>query len=481
MKPKSSMLAAWVLALLATHPAAALEGNSKQVEEPIPPAPASPEEPHRQPSLWGETLGRDELIRSVLESNPEIPGARSAWRAALERVPQAGSLADPTVSYSVAPLSVGSSDVRFGDVLRVGQPIPFPGKLDLREEVAAAEASAAENEIADVRLKLATMAALLWDGYWLVERALEINEEHLALLDSFQQVATSRYAAGLVAQQAPLQAEVEAAHLLHQEVVLETRRRVLTSQINALLHRGPRKPLPPPAPELAGDEGRSRGAPRDLAALEARVLEAQALASRPELLAQAAEVEAREAGVELAKLAGKPDFEVMTSYNSMWSMPDHRWMVGVGVRLPIWRKRIRAGIAEAEAELDATRSALDRKNDEVREQVAVAHERLQEAHHVVELYENRVLPAARDQVQAARSGFETGGNTMLSLIDAERSLRTAELNYYQALADASTRRAELDRALGRLPFAAARAEATPRTASPRTGSPRTNSQETETN
>ena len=402
--------------------------------------PSSADEP-----TFGAVLERRELLVAVLDRNPEIDAARAAWRAALERVPQAGSLADPMASYSFAPLSIASSDVRYGDVLRVGQAIPFPGKLDLREEVAAAEAAAAGAGIEEVRLRLATMTALLWDDYWLVERALEINEEHSGLLDSFRSVATNRYATGLVPQQAPLQAEVEAAHLLHEEVVLNARRRVLTAEINALLHRSPDEPLPPPVREL---DTRASGysVPDDFSDLVAA-----ALGERPELLARAAEVEARKAAVELEKLAGKPDFELMTSYNSMWSMSEHRWMVGIGVNLPIWRKRIRAEIAEAEAELDATRSELERTADQVHEDVAVSAERLREAHHVVELYRSRVLPAARDQVQAARSGFETGASTMLDLIDAERSLRTSELRYYETVAAVASRRAELDRALGRLP------------------------------
>jgi outer membrane protein TolC len=57
---------------------------------------------------------------------------------------------------------------------------------------------------------------------------------------------------------------------------------------------------------------------------------------------------------------------------------------------------------------------------------------------------------------------------MLALIDAERSLRTAELNHYEALADSFSRRAELDRALGRLPFAVAAPAASPPTASDET-------------
>lgn len=457
---KSPYTAALLLALLvvpgaggATHP-----GSKEDPGERIPTDRVQSED-----DAGPETLDRAELVRRVLERNPEIAAARSAWRAALERVPQAGSLGDPRASYSMAPLAVGSSEVRSGDVVRIGQAIPFPGKLDLREQVASAEAAAAERRIEEVRLHLGTMAALLWDDYWLVERAREINEEHLDLLESFQRVATDRYAAGLVPQQAPLQAEVEAAHLVHEEVVLNARRRILTARINALLHRRPEEPLPPPSPDPTEETGVR---PSDDLVLEA--LETTALEARPELLARAAEIESRKARVELEKLERRPDFEVTGSYNSMWARSEHRWMVGVGVDLPIWRKRIRAGIAEAEAELAAVRSELDRAADRVREEVAVALVSLREARHVVELYRNRVLPAARDQIQAARSGFETGANGMLSLIDAERSLRTAELEHHEAMAEVASRRTELDRALGRLPFPEARGDASSETISNQT-------------
>jgi outer membrane protein TolC len=288
------------------------------------------------------------------------------------------------------------------------------------------------------------MASLLFDQYYLVARALEVNAEHVRLLEDFQRIAVGRYGAGLSPQQAPIQAEVEAAHLMHREVVLRTREKTLVAQINALLHREARAPLPSP-PEVLGVPA----APEPSEELLSAVLE-----RRPEILAQRAEIEARRAAVSLERLGFYPDFEVSTSYNSMWGTADHRWMIGVGVNLPIRRERIRAEVAEAEARLASEESELARLEDQVLEEAEVAILELREALHVVHLYQNRVLPATRDQVAAARSGFETGANTMLALIDAERSLRTAELNYHQAVADAFSRRAELDRALGLLPFAA---------------------------
>ena len=406
--------------------------------EPAAPAPSDRTEPFE----GAERLDRAALVRSVLARNPEIEAARLAARAAAERVPQATSLDDPMLSYGVGPLSLVADDTRFGQVLRVGQHLPYPGTLRLRGEAAGAEADAAHREIETVRLELATAASLLYDDYYLVHRALAINDEHIRLLEGFQRIATARYAAGEAPQQAPLQAEVELAHLVHRGRVLETRREVVAARINALLHRDPAAELPPPPHRLARP---------DAAELELPALLDRALAMRPELERIASQIEARRARLELRELERYPEFEATASYNSMWGNADHRLMVGVGVNVPRWRDRIEAGVAEAEAELARAESERARLEDEIGAEVRIALERLRESRHVAELYRDRLLPASRDQVRAAQANFETGQVSFLSLIDAERNQRSVELEYEETLAELYRRRAELDRALGRVP------------------------------
>ena len=163
-------------------------------------------------------------------------------------------------------------------------------------------------------------------------------------------------------------------------------------------------------------------------------------------------MEALRGRLGLADLRLKPDFEATSTYNSMWGTPEHRWRVGVGLRLPAWRGRLRASVAEAEARLAAGESELSALSDTVAAEVELALAALEEAGHVIRLYSNRLLPASRDQVAAARAGFETGEGSMLGLIDAERSLLAAELSHEEAVVGESRARAELDRALGRMPF-----------------------------
>jgi outer membrane protein TolC len=214
----------------------------------------------------------------------------------------------------------------------------------------------------------------------------------------------------------------------------------LVTQINSLMHRAPEALLPPPP----------RSLPRP-SPVEPSGLQDEALGKRPDLRASSAEIRAREATVELKKKDSRPHFEAMTSYNSMWNLAEHRWTVGAAINLPVHRKRIRAGVAEAQARLAQREHERRRLEDQVRAQVQQAHIRLQEAHHVVGLYQSRLLPAALDQLQAAVSGFETSQNSFLAVIEAEKNQRTVELRHQESLAAVYGRQAELDWAVGRVP------------------------------
>ena len=389
------------------------------------------------PFAGAAVLERETLAAAVAARNPSLEAARQAWQAASARAPQERALANPMVSYSLAPLSVGT-EVPFGHEIEVRQALPYPGKRQARAAMAEAEAGAAFQDYREALLELTAQAANLAGDWYLVHRALEVNEQHLRLLDGFREVAAARYAAGLAMQQDPLQAEVESAKLLQVGAELEADRRVTAARINALLHRDPGAPLPPPLARL----------PEPPLPDDPAVLEAEALAARPELAGRSSMIEAREAQLRMAVLERRPDFEAMGSYSSMWTDPEHRWMVGVAVDLPLRRERTEAARAEAEARLAQARSERAVAETRVRAEVREAWELLRESHHHLEIQRSRVLPATRDQVRAASTGFETGGS-FLAVIEAERNLREAELMEHELLAESHRRQAMLDRLLGR--------------------------------
>lgn len=392
-------------------------------------------------------LEREALVRAVLQRNPTLRSAQAAWRAALSRYPQETSLADPMLGVGLGPRSFAASEVRDAWRTDVSQAIPFPGKLGLRGEIALGEADAAAGDFEAARLQLATVTSLLFDDYYLAARTLEVEKHHVTLLEDLERSAIARLESGQAMLQDPVQAAAELAHRRHDWIRYETALHTTVQQMNLLLHRAPELPLPPPPEDLA-----PAALPSDAESeADARELVTKALAARPELRAARGRVASGEAAVGLAEREYFPDFTVTAGYDATWQERPLQPSVGLQLNLPLRRERRAAAVDEAEANLSRVRSDEQAAAAEVRFSVHNALERLREACHVLHLEETEILPAAHDFVEAARVGFETGGGSFQTVIEAERGLRTAELDYEIAKADLSRRSTELVRALGRTP------------------------------
>ena len=391
-------------------------------------------------TLSGNELTRSDFVRAVLDRNPTIDEAREGWRAAVAHVRESGSLADPMVTLGAAPLSIGSSSARFGYDVGISQTIPWPGKLGFEESAAKADALAAQNDFETTRRDLSLTAALLYDEYFVSVRSLEVNEEHVALMKQLKAAALAALEAGRGSTQDPLQAEAELTHMEHDRVELESDRDVAMAEMNELLHRPADAPLPPPVRELDLPDA-PKSEPLDR-------LEDDATAHRSEIAAARLRAQAEDERSKGAARASYPDLTISTSYDSMWDMPEHRWMVGLGFNLPIQLSKRAGEVDEANAARARYEAEAAAASDKARTEVVVAQKRLDEAGHVVRLFDERLLPVARDQVDAARAGFIASRNDFAAVISAEKNLRSVELDDQIARATLDRRHAELDRARG---------------------------------
>ena len=391
----------------------------------------------------GGALDRSSYVRAVLARNPSIESARQGYRAAFSRIKQAGTFEDPMLDLGLAPLSIGSARASLGYDVSISQRLPWFGKRGLEAAAATADADASRSDFEAMKRELALSAVVLYDQYFIAVRSLEINAHHVELMRALRDGATAQFQAGRASAQDPLQAEAELAHMEHDTAILTSQRDVTMAQMNELLHRAPELTLPPPPPDLP--------MPSIPSSTETARLESDAIAHRSEIIAARQRAQGAQARADRADRESYPDVTVSTSYNSMWDMPEHRWMVGLGLSLPIQTGR-RAGAADEARALRAQfESEASRMIDAARTQVFVALKQLQESEHVLGLFEKRLLPIARDQVDAARAGFTASQNPFMAVIAAEKNLRSVELDYQLARAECDRHRAELDRALGRIP------------------------------
>jgi outer membrane protein TolC len=386
-------------------------------------------------------LERAALVRAVLDRNPSLESARQAWRAALARYRQAGAYEEPIISLEVAPLSVGSSRARLGYEVGISQRIPLGGKLDAQAAQAAAEAEVAASDFKQARLELALAASQLYDDYFVAMRSLAVQAEHLELIEALKQSAVAAYESGHASVQDSLRADAELARLEYQSTVFTTERDVAIAQINALLHRDPDAPLPAPTAALPNV---------DVDDVTRAASIAETTATRPDVAAAEARARVARAKVDAARADYAPDLMLSTAYNSMWDMAQHRWTAGVAISIPLQRERRSAAVEEASAMRASSESEARSMTDAARAEISVLARRIEQARQAVILYDQRLLPVARQQIEAARSGFVASQNGFLTVIEAEHGLRSAELEAQVVRAQLSKYRAELERARGRL-------------------------------
>jgi outer membrane protein TolC len=297
-----------------------------------------------------------------------------------------------------------------------------------------------------MRLQLIESAKDAFYEYYLVGRALAVNEETLERLRQFRSAAEALYRTPpkekKVSFQDVYQADVEIGRTQERQVTLERMRRVAVARMNTLMHRAPDLPLPPPPKEV--DDA--------LSLPEPQALRAEALSRRPDLQALANHIAAEQASLDLAYKEFYPDLEPFFMYDRFMgntsASRDLATMLGVKLNLPVWQARRHGAVAEAEARIAQRRAEFDALSDRINFQVQDAYERVRESERVLKLYKDRILPDIELNVKTAQADYKPGLVPAVSVIQAERDRLALYDRYYEASAEYHRRLATLERAIG---------------------------------
>jgi len=386
-------------------------------------------------------LSLDALITEVEARNSSLQSMVAAWQAASQRYPQVVALDDPMLQTMLAPTSLSSSTVEPAYAVQLSQKIPWYGKRATRGEAAQAEANAAGFDVEDSRVRLHEATRLAFFDYYLVQRDLELNGENIRVMREFRQTAQTKYQANQVTQQDVLQAEVELADLDRRRLELERMHRVSIARINTLLQRSPNAFLPP--------------SPRRLATIDpipqAESLQQIALERRPDLAAIRSHVEAEQAAVTLACKEYYPDVEIVGRFDKFWQptsvMGDLQGQIGVNINLPIYRGKLNAAVNQAMFQLNQRRAEYEQRVLDIQYEVQSAYEQLNESRKVVQLYADRIIPAAEQNVAVSRTNYDVAKMTFLALAQSLRQLIELREKQQEAIANYHRRLAELQRVI----------------------------------
>ena len=369
-------------------------------------------------------------IRTALDNNPEIQGARREIEAAQGERNQAGVFPNPTLT---AQMEDPRRDSRTNTVL-LSQPFELGGQRAARIEASerALDVARVQLEARQVALRASVTAAFFVT--LTTQDRVQLAQSSLELAARGSLAASNRVRAGKVSPLEETRARVAEAGVRLELVQAQGELQTQRQQLGALLgHPALDQTLDgnaltmPGLPSTQDVEARLPGAP---ASREAQ-LQVQRFAAL--------------ANVERARRI--PDITVTAGGQRDRTLGRNQAIVGISIPLPIFdtnRGNIAAAVSRRyQAEDQAAATALQLRSD-----AATARQRYANALAEVETLQRDILPGALTAFNAATTGFELGKFAFLDVLDAQRTLLLARAQYLRALAEAHRAVTDIDRLLG---------------------------------
>ncbi|MGC1507170.1 TolC family protein [Ketobacter sp.] len=369
-------------------------------------------------------VNAEDLVSHSLACNGTQQAIDARWQAQQLRAEVSGYLDDPKLTVGVAPQTLGDERFDDGYIIELSQPLPWPGVLSLRKNAAGAQVGALEAMRLQGQVNLAKQVRLAYAQWQYHQQLLTINHHHQALWQEFRTVVRAKYAAGTAGKSEVLHA-TQGYHLLLQETIeLKARIDRDLSEMKRLgnLDQHTRIELDTQLPLTEF-------------AVEQWQLSTARLDQQPRLQMLNAQQQQKSYELSLAEKDRYPSFNVLARYNSLWMNDEQRWVVGVGVNLPLTfgkRSRLEDSLR---AEQQALRWEQQDLQAQLREVLTQTHSQWQQAKDVYALYQQDLLPLAEETLTTAQDEYQSGSGDFLSLLTAQRQLLSTQRAAEQALRD----------------------------------------------
>ena len=378
-------------------------------------------------------LSLSDVIRIAGERRDEIQAARARTAAGEARPAIVSALTDPMISPSLdhLPFMFNGADVS----VTIEQQIPLSGIRGHRRASALADVDRLRAEATRTTLDVGIEAA---NAYLMLQerrRTVALVNEQAAFARDVVNAANARYASGTAPQSDVLRAEVEVARLEALGRALVGEVRAAEAMLNTSLALDADRPVPSLVPAILA---------QPVPAWPAIKAE---LTSRPELAAGRAEIARADAEVQVMRDMFRPMATIRTGPS--YTMTDGRgWMAMVGLSLPIWRGKLRAGVAEAQAMRTMAEADLRAMTRMIEGEAAVAVSQLQAARDRQAALNADVLPRARMAIEPAVAGYASGQLPLVSVIEAVQALWLVQSDLIAADTQLGLAWARLGRAIG---------------------------------
>lgn len=294
----------------------------------------------------GQTL--NEYLTIAGENNLGLKANYIAFESALQRIPQAKALPDPSLSfgYFISPVEtrVGPQRAR----ISLSQMFPWFGTTAAREDAASYAAEVKFEEFLDSKNSLYKEVKQTWYSLYEVNRLLVLEKKNKELLLRLKGIALKKFENGSGSLSDVIRAELIIENSETDIEILLEEKRPLSIQFNHLLNR---------------DDTINISIPdsMEIEKLEMAFQKDSLLSNNPLLQAQALNIKSKEASKIAVRKMLWPKFGLGLDYAIVGERKDivledngkDILMPMLTVRLPIFRKKYKSAISEVNLQLES--------------------------------------------------------------------------------------------------------------------------------
>jgi outer membrane protein TolC len=433
---RSLVTAVWVAGTLA------LASNVSGQDQPGPSKPTSILESPTTASHSGASTSLRALVQEAEQKNPQIAAAFHGWQAARNVPKQVSAL--PETQLSVQQFSVGSprpfagySNSDFAYIgFGVSQDIPYPGKRQLRAQVAEHEADSMGAQTDSVRRMVVGNLKTAYFGLAYIQQTAGVLQRSNELLNQVQEAAEARYRVGQGNQQDLLKAQLQHTKILQEIAHHHQEEGLLEAQIKQLLGR----------PQYSLDIVAETLTARSLSFSAPELLQ-KANEGNPDVCSKQASIRQQETKVEVAHKNFRPDFNVQYMWQHTNGDTRDYYMAAFGIRLPN-RGRQKAELAEAQQNEERARRELDSDSQRVLSEVQQQFVRAKTSEEQLKIYSDGLVPQSEATFRSALSAYQSNRQDFESLLSSFLDVLNLDLEYRDELLKHESALAELERLTG---------------------------------
>ena len=377
-----------------------------------------------------ETL--DAYLITAAKNNPGVKATFNAYMAAMEKVPQVGTLPDPqfAMGYFIQPVEtrIGAQRFRFN----LSQSFPWFGLLKAKEDVATQLAKAKYETFENTKSNLYFEVKTAYYNYYFVERAIEITQSNKEILEVFKRLSLVKIETGMASVVDELRVELELNDLENQLALLEDSKRVFQTQFNNLLNRDVMATIDTPV-ELWQDE-----LPLD----KQQVLE-EIYTANHQLKGIDHRLQAFINQEEVAQKQGMPSFTIGAGYtivekynnaNPSGNGNDAILFPQVGIKIPLYRKKYKALIKEAQLLQEVELARKEDKKNTLETVFEKTNKELNDGDRRIALNKKQ-SEIAKKVLDLLITSYSTDSKDFEEVLRIERQLLKYQLAFEKALID----------------------------------------------